>query len=120
MALGSGFAFGTAGQLYLTGGTVTSGHVAGLGAEISGSSGTVGSPQAFVDLIYAQNSTGVVNSFLKGYGGTTYAFDLSTGGIGNQLSTTCTPANIGATGAIRVLVEGVVKYIPLVAVGTCP
>ncbi len=109
--MGSGFGFGVSGQLYLSGGTVTSGHIAGVGAEISGSSGTVGSPQSYVDLVYAQNSTGVVNSFFKGYGGTTFVFDVNTGGVGAQIGTT--GAATTAAGWLKINANGSTRYINL-------
>lgn len=105
---------GLYGQLDVTGGTISAGHVAAVQANIYGAnSGTIP-----MEGIYIEHAGGaVINSFIQTFGKTTYVFDFSSNSH-NQMSTSCTPSAVtGTTGGLKVLVDGVVRWIPLAA--TC-
>lgn len=114
---GSAFTAGVFGQLDVSGGTVSAGHVAPIIGEIYGlNSGT----STVLSMGYFQHAGGgVANSMISMFGKATYVFDISTN-THTQANLTCQPANISTTGALKVIVDGTVKYIPLVAAGTCP
>jgi hypothetical protein len=116
LTLTNGMAYGLFGQLDVTGGTIVSGHIAAIGGDIFGmNSGS----SDYVDMAYVQSAGGgVVNSMFKAFGKSHYVIDVSSN-THTQMSTTCQPAAISTTGALRVLVEGVERFIPLVAKGTC-
>jgi hypothetical protein len=109
--IGSGYATGVLGQLSLTGATVTSGHVAALIANV----GPAAPSSALVDLIYAENEQGPINSVLKSIANTTYVFDVAAAdGTGAAaMSTTGTAGATATKGWLKVHVNGVVRYIPL-------
>ncbi len=96
--------------LDVSSGTITSGHVAAIQANIYGAnSGTIP-----MEGIYVEHAGGgVINSFLQCFGKSTYVFDFASN-THNQMSTTGTPGAVtGGTGWLKVLVEGAVRYIPL-------
>jgi hypothetical protein len=97
-------------QIDVSTGTITSGHVAALQANIYGAnSGTIP-----MEGIYIESAGGgVINSFMQCFGKSTYVFDFASN-THNQMSTTGTPGAVtGGTGWLKVLVEGSVRYIPL-------
>ncbi len=101
---------GLYGQIDVSGGTITSGHVAAIQANIYGANaGTIP-----MEGIYIESAGGgVINSFLQCFGKSTYVFDFASN-THNQMSTTGTPGAVtGGTGWLKVLVEGAVRYIPL-------
>ena len=101
---------GLYGQMDVTGGTISSGHVAAIQANIYGAnSGSIP-----MEGIYIEHAGGaVINSFIQMFGKTDYVFDIASNAHTN-VSLTGTPgACTGATGWIKVLVEGSVRYIPL-------
>jgi hypothetical protein len=115
VAVGSAFVFGVFGRIEAAGGTLTSGHIAGLAGEITGlASGTAST----TSILYLQHAGGgVANAFITAFGKTTYVFDFESNAF-NQMSNTCTPSAVtGATGGLKVNVEGTTKWIPLAA--TC-
>jgi hypothetical protein len=106
IAVGSDHVAGLLGQITL--GTVTNGHV----AAVIGSIQTTPTSSA-VDLFYGESATGnVINSYFKGFGKSTYVFDFESN-VHNQMSTTGTAGATATKGWLKVLVEGVVRYIPL-------
>ena len=123
VAIGSNHAAGVYAQASFASGTVTSGHVAALIADVQTPPSTGG---ANVDAIYAEQVTGTkINSAFKAIVNSTYAFDLDTTGAG--AGATCAPA-AGSGGAgsagyaagagiptrvLKVLIDGAVAYIPL-------
>ena len=109
--IGSGYATGVLGQLSLTGATVTSGHVAALIANV----GPTAPASANVDLIYAENEQGPINSVLRSIANTTYVFDVAAAdGLGaSAMSTTGTAGATATKGWLKVHVGGAVRYIPL-------
>jgi hypothetical protein len=107
---GSAHVTGVLGSLDLTGTTNTSGHINAVTATIQG----VGSSGAKVNLFYGESATGTeINSMFQAFGKSKYVFDLESN-VHTQMSTTGTPGSVtGGTGWLKVLVEGVVRYIPL-------
>lgn len=113
--VGSGFAVGLFGQLDVSGATLTSGHIAAVSGDIFGfNSGS----NSYVDMVYVQAAGGgVINSMFKAFGKATYVFDIGTN-VHTQASTSCTPSAVtGATGGLKVNVDGTTRWIPLAA--TC-
>ena len=107
---GSGHVCGVLGSLDLTNSTNTSGHIAGVISTIQG----VGSDGTLVDLFYGESATGTpVNSMFKAFGKATYVMDIAT----NTHTQAAVAGTAGAltSGWLKVLVEGVVRYIPLAA-----
>jgi hypothetical protein len=105
---GSAFTAGVFGQLDVSGGTLTAGHIAAVIGEVYGlSSGTA----AALDIFYAQHAGGgVANSFFKGFGKTTYVFDFASN-THTQMGTT--GAATTAAGWLKINVEGATRYINL-------
>ena len=119
--IGSGDFAGVYGQLDVTGGTLTSGHVAPLESNLFGATtGTHGSALP-IDQLYMEHAAGgVIRDAIHIFGKMDYLIDFeSNSDLGYAVSTTCQPGNISTTGAIRILVDGTAKYIPLVSNGTC-
>jgi len=108
---------GVYGQIDVTGGTLSGGNNAPLQANIFGANSG-----SFANLngIYAEHAGGgIINSHIRMFGKADYVFDIETNVHGTEANTTCTPSSVtGATGGIKVLVDGVARYIPLAA--TCP
>ena len=101
---------GLYGQIDVTGGTISSGHVAAIQANIYGAN--AGSIP--MEGIYVEHAGGgVINSFIQMFGKTDYVFDIASNTHTNVSSTGTPGACTGATGWIKVLVEGEVRYIPL-------
>ena len=99
------------GQLDVTGTTCTSGKICGLYSMINGvATGTYAS----VDGIWIEsNGAGNMNSFIKMYGFSTYIFEMPNC-ASVAASTTGTPGAVtGATGWLRIKVNGAVRYIAL-------
>ena len=91
-----------------SGSTFTSGHIAAVIADIQAVP-----TSSNIDLFYGESATGnPINSFLKGFGKATYVFDLASN-THTQMSTTGTAGTTTAKGWLKVLVEGVTRYIPL-------
>ena len=109
IAVGSGYVAGVLGQLSLTGATLTSGHIAALIANI----GPTVPATAMADLIYAEAEQGPINSILKAYANTTYIFDLTAETNAGSYATTGSAGTTAAKGWLKVLIGGVVRYIPL-------
>ena len=99
---------GVYGQIDVSGGTITSGHVAAIQANIYGAnSGTIP-----MEGIYVEHAGGgVINSLIQLFGKSTYVFDIASN-THNNVSTTGT-ATAGATGWIKVNIDGSTRYIPL-------
>jgi hypothetical protein len=119
--VGSGDFSGVYGQLDVTGGTITSGHVAPLESNLYGAqSGTHGAAVP-IDLLYMEHAAGgVIRDAIHLFGKMDYVLNFeSNSDLGYAVSTTCQPAAISTTGAIRIIVDGTEKFIPLVAKGTC-
>jgi hypothetical protein len=125
IAIGSNHAAGVYAQASFASGTVASGHVAALIADVQ-TPPTTGA--ANVDGIYVEQVTGTkINSALKAIVNSTYVFDLDTTGAG--AGATCAPvAGTGSTSAgaatgvasrvLKVLIDGTVAYIPLFTANT--
>jgi len=94
-------------QIDITGGTITSGHVAALQANIYGAnSGTIP-----MEGIYIESAGGgVINSFIQCFGKSTYVFDFASN-THTQMGTAGTVTT--DAGYLTVLVEGSVRYIGL-------
>ena len=108
LAVGSGHIAGLYGQISASGSTFTSGHIAAVIADIQAVP-----TSSNIDLFYGESATGnPINSFLKGFGKATYVFDLASN-THTQMSTTGTAGTTTAKGWLKVLVEGVTRYIPL-------
>jgi hypothetical protein len=105
---GSTFTAGVFGQLDVSGGTLTAGHIASVIGEVYGlSTGTASA----LDIFYAQHAGGgVANSFLKAFGKTTYVFDLESN-VHTQMGTT--GAATTAAGWLKINVNGSTRYINL-------
>jgi hypothetical protein len=109
--------FGVFGQFDVSGGTVSGGHASAIGGNIYGyNSGT----STILNTLYLEAAGGgVINSHIQTFGKATYWADIQTNAHTPEANTTCTPSAVtGATGGIKVLVDGVVRWIPLAA--TCP
>jgi hypothetical protein len=114
---GSGYVTGTFGQLDVTGATITSGHVAALIGNIVGYS--AGTSTVLNSLYLEAAGGGVINSHINTFGKATYWADIDTNVHSPEANTSCTPSAVtGATGGIKVRVDGVERWIPLAA--TCP
>uniref|UniRef100_A0A6M3K493 Uncharacterized protein n=1 Tax=viral metagenome TaxID=1070528 RepID=A0A6M3K493_9ZZZZ len=98
---------GLYGQIDITGGTITSGHVAAIQANIYGAnSGTIP-----MEGIYIESAGGgVINSFIQCFGKSTYVFDFASN-THTQMGTAGTVTT--NAGYLTVLVEGSVRYIGL-------
>uniref|UniRef100_A0A6M3XTP7 Uncharacterized protein n=1 Tax=viral metagenome TaxID=1070528 RepID=A0A6M3XTP7_9ZZZZ len=100
---------GLYGQIDVSGGTITSGHVAAIQANIYGAnSGSIP-----MEGIYIESAGGgVINSFIQCFGKSDYVFDVASN-THVQMSTTGTVGSTASKGWLKVLVEGSVRYIPL-------
>jgi hypothetical protein len=96
-------------QFDMTGGTIGTGNQAAIAANFVGvASGTVA-----LNGLYVENAGGgAIHSYVRGYGNATYVFDIESTGYTNT-SLTGTAGTTAAKGWLKVLVEGVVRYIPL-------
>jgi len=94
-------------QIDVTGGTITSGHVAALQANIYGAtSGTIP-----MEGIYVEHAGGgVINSLINLFGKSTYVFDISSN-THNNVATTGTVTT--DDGYIKVNIDGSTRYIGL-------
>ena len=107
--VGSAMIYGAMGQIDLTGTTVTTGYVAAVGADVFG----VGSGLVACDLFYGQHAGGgTINSFLRAYGKTTYAFEFDLNG-----GTAVTSVSPGSAASLwlRIKVDGTAYKIALLA-----
>jgi len=105
--VGSAHVAGVYGQLDMTSGTTTTGHVAAVIGDIF----AVGTGGANIDNFYAEQTTGTANnSAFKAIVNSTYLFDLSDSGTGNWEITTN-----GGTGAgcLKIKTSAGTRYIPL-------
>jgi hypothetical protein len=106
VAVGPDHVAGLYGQLSMNGTTLTSGHIAGVISDIQGTP-----TSALVDLFYGESVTGnVINSMFKAICKSTYVFDLASN---THVQMGVTGAATTAAGWLKVLVEGVVRYINL-------
>ena len=107
--VGSAHVAGLYGQLDMTGGTTTTGHVAAVIGDIF----AVGTGGANIDNFYAEQSTGTANnSAFKCIVNSTYLFDLSDSGTGNWEIAT----NGGtAAGCLKIKTTAGTRYIQLVS-----
>jgi hypothetical protein len=139
----SGFYYGTQGKLVADSATIAvgAGHVAGVYAQLSAASGTVTSGHVaaviadvqtppstgalLVDCIYAEQVTGTaINSILKAVAFATYAFDLSS--YGNTAFAPAAGTGAGSAGAatgvasrvLKVMIDGAAAFIPLFTANT--
>jgi hypothetical protein len=102
---------GVIAQLDLSSGTMTSGQVSALWADMGATA--AGAFAAETNIVRATNTTAsTVNAILYGYGKATYVMDLSANG-GTNLSTTGTAGATATKGWLKCFVAGVVRYIPL-------
>jgi hypothetical protein len=108
---------GVYGQIDVTGGTLSAGNNAAVQANIYGANSG-----AFTKLnsIYTESAGGgIINAHIRMFGKAAYVFDIETNVYTPEANTTCTPSAVtGGTGGIKVLVDGVARWIPLAA--TCP
>lgn len=113
--IGSGDLAAVYGKMDLGTSTLTSGHIAPLQSNIVN---PPASALTTVDLVYVESAGGnPINSFFKGFGKSTYVFDLESN-VHNQMSTSCTPSAVtGTTGGLKINVNGTTRWIPLAA--TC-
>ena len=100
---------GLYGQIDVSGGTITSGHVAAIQANIYGAnSGSIP-----MEGIYVEHAGGgVINAFLQCFGKSDYVFDVSSN-THTQMSTTGSAGATASKGWLKVLVDGSPRYIPL-------
>lgn len=107
--VGSDHVAGVYAQLSASGATITSGHVAIL--AVSGQSLPA---SANVNAIYVESGGATINSMLQSNCRATYIFDLNNFESAGCVSSSGTPGSVtGATGWIKCLVDGAVRYIPL-------
>jgi hypothetical protein len=104
---GSGHIAGVYGQIDLLGGTVTSGHIAAVIADVA----NVGSDGTKVDGIYVEQVTGtLMNSALKVISASTYLFDVAdSGGTHWELATK--PSVLA--GCLKIKTSAGDMYLPL-------
>jgi hypothetical protein len=116
ISVGSGYFTGVFGQIDLSSTTVSGGHVAAL---IGNTYGTNSSTWPYVNNLYLENAGGgVINAQIQTFGKADYVFDIQTNVHTPEANTSCTPSAVtGATGGIKVLVDGTARWIPLAA--TC-
>lgn len=109
--VGSGHVAGVYGQLDFTGGTITSGHVAAVIADIFNPS----SNGAMVDGIYVEQVTGtLINSVIKAVCAATYFLDIEDyGGAHYDHAATAVAAN--PNGVLKIKTAQGVCYIPTYA-----
>lgn len=113
---GSGYFTAVLGKVDVTGGTITSGHVAALIGNIFGYNS--GTSTVLTNLYLEAAGGGVINSQINTFGKATYWANIQTNVQAAEANTTCTPSAVtGGTGGISVLVDGVQRFIPLAA--TC-
>jgi hypothetical protein len=101
---------GVYGQLDVTGGTITSGNVAAVQANLYGY--TTGTSTVLTGLYVEHAGGGVINSLARFFGKSTYVFDIETN-VHNQVSLTGTAAATTSKGWLKILVDGTARYIPL-------
>jgi hypothetical protein len=108
--IGSGDLAAVMGKMDLNGSTLTSGHIAPVQGNIVN---PPASALTTVNLAYLESAGGnPINSFVQCFGKATYVFDLASN-THTQMSTTGTAGATATKGWLKVLVEGVVRYIPL-------
>lgn len=101
---------GVYGQLDVTGGTVSAGHVAPIQSNIYGAnSGAYGS---IVGLYIEHAGGGVIDSLIEVFGKSDYVFRIASNTHTN-VSTTGTAGATTSKGWLKVIVDGAVRYIPL-------
>jgi len=101
---------GVYGQIDVSGGTISSGHVAAIQANVYGAnSGTIP-----MEGIYVEHAGGgVINSLIQVFGKSTYVFDIASN-THNNVSTTGTCTTPGqAHGWIKCNIDGATRYIAL-------
>lgn len=100
---------GLYGQIDVTGGTISAGHVAAVQANVYGAnSGSIP-----MTIIYAEHAGGgVIDSLIEVFGKSDYVFRISSNTHTN-VSTTGTAGSTTSKGWIKVIVDGAVRYIPL-------
>jgi hypothetical protein len=110
IATAAAYIAGVFGQLDVSGGTITTCKMAGLVSDIYGA----GAGSYMIDGVYVEHvGGGVINSLFKAIGKSDYVFDLASNTHTNMSSSGTPGACTGATGWIKCLVEGAVRYIPL-------
>lgn len=109
ISAGSGHIAAVYGQLDMTGGTVTSGHVAAVIADIF----AVGTGGAYIDNYYAEQTTGTANnSVLKAIVNSTYLFDLSDAS-NSKWDLATKPSTLVGCFKVSSAANGGAVYIPL-------
>lgn len=108
--IGSGDLAAVYAKMDLNGSTLTSGHIAPLQSNIVN---PPASALGTVNLVYVESAGGnPINSFFQAFGKATYVMDLASN-THTQMSTSGTAGSTSSKGWLKVLVEGVVRYIPL-------
>jgi hypothetical protein len=104
---------GVYGQLDVTGGTVSSGNVAAIHANLYGY--TAGTSTVITGLYVEHAGGGVIDSLARLFGKSTYVFDIASN-THTQVSLTGTCTTPGAAhGWLAIKVDGSLRYIPLAA-----
>jgi hypothetical protein len=106
----SGIVAGLYGQLDVTGSTISAGNIAPIQSNLYGY--TTGTSTILTGLYVEHAGGGVINSLARFFGKSTYVFDIETN-VHNQVSTTGTAAATTSKGWLKILVDGVARYIPL-------
>jgi hypothetical protein len=107
---------GVYGQVDVTGGTLSGGNNAAVQANIYGANS---STWTNLNGVYIESAGGgIINAHIRMFGKASYVFDIETNVHSPEANTSCTPSAVtGATGGIKVLVDGTARWIPLAA--TC-
>jgi hypothetical protein len=102
---------GVYGQLDVTGGTVSAGHVSPIQSNIYGANS--GAYPYLVGLYVEHAGGGVIDSLLELFGKSDYVFRIASNTHTNVSTTgTCTTPG-QAHGWLKIIVDGAVRYIPL-------
>jgi hypothetical protein len=106
----SGIVAGVYGQLDVTGSTISAGNISPVQSNLYGYN--AGTSTILTGLYIEHAGGGVINSGIRIFGKSTYVLDIETN-VHTQVSTTGTAAATTSKGWLKVLVDGVVRYIPL-------
>jgi hypothetical protein len=106
----SGVVAGLYGQLDVTGSTISAGNISPIQSNLYGY--TTGTSTILTGLYIEHAGGGVINSGIRIFGKCTYVLDVETN-VHNQVSTTGTAGSTAAKGWLKILVDGVARYIPL-------
>lgn len=102
---------GLYGQLDVTGGTITSGHVSPIQSNVYGANS--GAYSAITGLYIEHAGGGVIDSLIEVFGKSDYVFRIASN-THTQVSTSGTCTTPGqAHGWLKIIVDGAVRYIPL-------